>query len=504
MYAFGRFVYRSEDAGRHWENVSGYKGLSLIGNGLKDLAVAPRRPDELTVAGDAGVFRSLDKGRSWHGLNESLPNLPAARILSTPAGGHGPQIEAAGRVLEWTPGQLQAWDRAQNQDFSDERILRRTLSGRYGVEITALARSSINGFVYLGDGNGNIRALFTGGELLFEVRGEGRVTGFWVDSRDPRYALAIYSSGAVMHTINGGSFWVPVKGNLPSGSANAITADSASNTVYVATNAGVFYTQFALDTLSGIPAWTQIPGLPAARVTGVGLDAEKTQVWVALEGFGVFRTLAPHRLLDPKVVIAADRRVRAVAPGTVVSVVGVANVKSATADGIDAPVLNAGEVESQIQIPYSVKGTSVSLAVTGQSGNRREFRGLDLRPAAPAIFEIDGTPLLEDADRGEPLDSMNPGRSHMRVRIIAQGLGMVRDAGTTDFDDRDVIEPVIAFLNGGTIEVARAILAPGYVGVYWVDVDLPLITQYGMADLYIQVGGQESNHVRFFVESGLY
>jgi hypothetical protein len=45
------------------------------------------------VAGSAGVFRSLDAGRSWSSLNESLPNLPAARIRSLPEGSQGARIE---------------------------------------------------------------------------------------------------------------------------------------------------------------------------------------------------------------------------------------------------------------------------------------------------------------------------------------------------------------------------------------------------------------------------
>ncbi len=56
MYAFNKYVHRSEDGGRHWENTTGYKGTSLIGDGLRDLAVSPGNADEITVAGGAGVF----------------------------------------------------------------------------------------------------------------------------------------------------------------------------------------------------------------------------------------------------------------------------------------------------------------------------------------------------------------------------------------------------------------------------------------------------------------
>src|ERR1019366_580050 len=46
VYAFGEYVYRSEDGGAHWENATFYRGTSLIGTsliggGVADLAIAP-------------------------------------------------------------------------------------------------------------------------------------------------------------------------------------------------------------------------------------------------------------------------------------------------------------------------------------------------------------------------------------------------------------------------------------------------------------------------------
>jgi uncharacterized protein (TIGR03437 family) len=493
MYAFGRFVYRSEDDGRHWENVTEFKKISIVGDGLKDLAINPRKADEITVASEAGVFRSIDGGKMWHGMNEDLLNLPGARILSAPLDGHGPQIAVSGRAFEWYPGELRAWEPALIPSYADEMAQR----SAEGSQTTAFAQSPVNGYRYFGDASGMIQVRFNGGQIMTGPETPGRVNAFWVDAQDPRFALAVFESGAVMHTINGGNYWAPIKGDLPTSPVNAVAVDRASNTIYVATDGGVFQAAYRLDTMSGPAQWGKIEGLPAGAVTGVALDIEKTQLWVALEGTGLYRTLAPHRLKDPLVVNAADRRARAIAPGSQVTVIGMP-VVSANVDGVDAPVLNTTEVEAQIQIPYSVTGSSVSLAVNGLEGSR-EFTGLTLRPAAPAIFEIDGTPLLEDADRGVPLDTMNPGRSHTRVKIIAQGLGQVRPG-----DPQEVIEPVIAFLDRRPVEVVRSVLAPGYTGVYWIEVELPVIMQNGMAELYLQVGGQDSNKVRFYVESDLY
>jgi hypothetical protein len=63
-YAFGKFVYRSDDGGATWENLTAYRSASIVGPGLHDLAIAPGNGDELVVAGEAGLFRSADGGIS--------------------------------------------------------------------------------------------------------------------------------------------------------------------------------------------------------------------------------------------------------------------------------------------------------------------------------------------------------------------------------------------------------------------------------------------------------
>jgi uncharacterized protein (TIGR03437 family) len=44
------------------------------------------------------------------------------------------------------------------------------------------------------------------------------------------------------------------------------------------------------------------------------------------------------------------------------------------------------------------------------------------------------------------------------------------------------------------------VLAPGYTGVYLVEIEVPVLLQYGMSELSLQVNGQESNRVRVYSE----
>lgn len=517
VYAFGRFVHRSEDGGKHWENLTSFKGLSIIGNGLVDAAVSPRSADEIAVAGNAGVFRSVDGGRSWHGLNDQLLNLPGAKIVAPPVNGHGPQIGfGGGQVFEWLPGEKQAWRAALNPQASLEWSLRQFLGEQFGVEVTAVATSGL--YQYAGDVNGGLHVSADSGRTWMHAPDaqRGRVNGFWVNKGDPRNAVAVLAprDGAlvlepqtVLHTINGGSGgWDTVSRGLPNIAINGVTADLDSNTVYIATPTGVYMGRFSLRTFGAAPQWSQVAGLPAGAVTDVELDAGETQLWAAIEGLGLYRTLAPHRGLDPKVVSSADWTARAAAPGALFSVKGV-RVSEASAGGLSVPVLAARDNESEIQIPFNAPGATISLAVNGPQGNR-EFSSIALLPAAPAIFEDDGTPLIEDAERGVMVDGMHPARSRMRLRIYASGLGRVRPdwpAGVAAPADNtpQVIAPVTVYWNLEQVEVTRAVLAPELTGVYWVEIELPALLDSGMVDLYLRVDGQDSNHVRLYAESDL-
>ena len=60
--------------------------------------------------------------------------------------------------------------------------------------------------------------------------------------------------------------------------------------------------------------------------------------------------------------------------------------------------------------------------------------------------------------------------------------------------------PVRAFLDRVPVEVTRATLAPAYVGFYLVEIQVPKLVDYGPAELYLEVDGQPSNHVRVYIE----
>jgi uncharacterized protein (TIGR03437 family) len=509
LYAVARFVYKSESGGASWDNLTSYRGSSILGDGLFDLAVSPTDDQQIAVATANGVFRSMDGGKTWSSLNVSLPNLTATRILDLPSGDRGARVGLAdGSAIEWQPGQKVAWTPAPNADLFVEAQDKQTYGVVRGLKITAIAKSG--SYIYLGMGDGLISVSPDGG-LNWNHQGitAGPVEKFWIDPTDPRVAFAVFgtrdgsASFYIAHTENGGRFWDDYTSNLSRVAAHGVTADYASKSIYVATDAGVFQASTDFHILGMPPRWTSVDGLPAGRAMDVKLDSQANQLWALIDGYGVYSTLAPHRLRDPKVVSTADMIARAAAPGALVSVLG-ARVSAAKAGDLQIPVLDANDSESQLQIPFEARGSQLALSFQASDG-RVVTSPLTLGPAAPAIFaDRDGSPMLLDAESGVMLDAMNPARSRSRIQILASGLGAVKPEWPTGLpgpveNPPEVAGTVTAYLDRQPVEVTRAVLAP-YIGFYLVEIEVPKIVNYGPAELYIDVNGQTSNRVRVYIE----
>lgn len=516
-FAFGQYVYRSTDGGASWDNLTAAKatgGLaSIIGPGLKDLAISPKDEDEVVVAGEDGVFRTLDGGKSWSGLNDTLPNLPPARIRNVPSGDQSLQLEVPGaRVIEWVAGEKQAWRPSNSQDAVKDLKLRLALTSTTGATVTTVQVAGDT--VYTGTADGRISVTDKGVTQNASITGGAPVQGFWVDPQDSRIALAILGARTspvggepathVLVTLNGGVFWDDMTANLPDAAATGIAADRQSGAAYVSTTAGVFAADINLNSAARASNWRQLTGLPAAAATDLKLGPGGNRLWVALEGLGVYSTLAPHRLRDPRVVSSADLVARAAAPGALLSVLG-ARVDSAQTGNLAVPVLAANDTESQIQIPFNASGDSVALSFGSGSG-ARVLPAMPLLTASPGIFlNQDGSPVALDAETGLMLDAMNPAHTNSRIQILATGLGQVTPDWPAGLEapmenSPKVVIPVMAALDRVPVEVTRAVLAPGLVGFYLVEIQVPKIVNYGPAELYIEAGGQSSNRVRIYIE----
>ena len=117
----------------------------------------------------------------------------------------------------------------------------------------------------------------------------------------------------------------------------------------------------------------------------------------------------------------------------------------------------------------------------------------------------DGLPTVYDADSGEPIDLRNAAHSGSRIQIMATGLGRVQpdwpSGLAAPLENPPAVQAAVGvFLDGDSLRVTRAVLAPGYVGFYIVEAELPAINNAGPSELYIGAAGQASNRVQINLE----
>jgi len=100
---------------------------------------------------------------------------------------------------------------------------------------------------------------------------------------------------------------------------------------------------------------------------------------------------------------------------------------------------------------------------------------------------------------------MTAAHSGTRIQILATGLGLVTPQWPTGVaapleNPPRVAGSVQVYLDRAPVEVTRAELAPGYVGFYLIEITVPKVSNYGPAELYLDVDGFSSNRVRVYIE----
>jgi uncharacterized protein (TIGR03437 family) len=453
----------------------------------------------------------MDGGLSWAGLNQFLPSLPVRRILSAPQGTSGIRVAADNLGALELPAGGSMWQTVQDNPLMLESSLLRYYADREKVDARSIR--IVGQYIYLGTADGRILVSVNGG-LNFApstTGASGPVEKITVDAARPFVALAAIGGVAgphVLHTMNNGGFWDALDGNLPAAPAHGIVAEHSTtglSAVYVATDKGVFWARTDIDTASSAPAWTSLSANlpPGAAATDVLLDAAGIRLYVAIDGYGVYSASAPHRARDLRLVNSADFSTRPAAPGGLLMVAG-GRINTASDGQLNYPVLAAADDGSQIQVPFEATGPNVTLALM-TTGGRLQI-GMRVQPVSPAIFVAhDGSPMLQDAESGLLLDARNAAKPGARVQVFATGLGRVNPDWPTGMqapleNPPAVTTSIRAFLNGTPVPVTRATLAPGYIGFYQVEVQLPGINNAGVNEFYITAGGVESNRVPIVIE----
>jgi uncharacterized protein (TIGR03437 family) len=171
-------------------------------------------------------------------------------------------------------------------------------------------------------------------------------------------------------------------------------------------------------------------------------------------------------------------------------------------NGVPAPLFYVSPAQINFQMPAEPAGASV--AVTVASGGITSLQAtVDVAAAGPGIFTItsngtgQGTVLNQDYS---PNSAQNPAAAGSAIQIFATGLGLTNPS--VPAGQPEPVSPLSMTVNTPVVTIAGVPalvlfsgLAPGFVGLYQVNVQVPPGTPSGSASLQIQINGQTSNSV---------
>jgi uncharacterized protein (TIGR03437 family) len=176
-----------------------------------------------------------------------------------------------------------------------------------------------------------------------------------------------------------------------------------------------------------------------------------------------------------------------------------------------APLFFASNAQVNFQVPWELAGqttTTVAASVSGQTG---AAEAVTLAPYAPGIFTIGasggGAGAILDSSYSL-VDASNPAIPGVTyILIYCTGLGAVSanqpatGAAASLTGLAPTVTPVTVTIGGVTKNAAFSGLAPGYVGLYQVNVQVPAGSATGPAvPVVISIGGVESNAVTVAVQ----
>ena len=198
------------------------------------------------------------------------------------------------------------------------------------------------------------------------------------------------------------------------------------------------------------------------------------------------------------------------APGGLIAIFGDGLAKPGIATKVEigdqpASVTAAFPFQINAQIPFGIAPGTQVLRVTSLFGVSEQT--IEVQPFAPAIFRLDPLPLGLDktaVNKGATINQdaklnlpSNPAARGTTVVVFGTGFGAI-NSGTSPVT---TLTPVTASLGGQDIPVSFAGLTPGFIGLYQVNLPIPVNTPPGLdLPIYFTIGGVASSPVEIAVQ----
>jgi uncharacterized protein (TIGR03437 family) len=163
-----------------------------------------------------------------------------------------------------------------------------------------------------------------------------------------------------------------------------------------------------------------------------------------------------------------------------------------TINGTAVPILYSSYSQVNFQVPYSVAPGTAQIRVQGPSGSTGSI-GIDVLSSAVGLFttQTNGRGQVLALNQNGTVNSVsNPAPAGSYVALYAEGLGAVTPAvkeGTIAPTQplSTVNAPVTVVIGGLSAPVAYAGLAPGFIGLYQLNVQVPSTTPSGAVRVFV-------------------
>jgi uncharacterized protein (TIGR03437 family) len=241
------------------------------------------------------------------------------------------------------------------------------------------------------------------------------------------------------------------------------------------------------------------------------VSGQATQVMPVVLGIGV----ALPTLNEGGVVNGASFASRTVAAGSIVSIFGrnmgpAQGLQAALVGGklptrlgdvrvlfndLPAPLFYVSETQLNVQVPVELAG-SYSAEVQVITGDLPSLpMTVYLRAADPGVFLVGGLPGIFFANSTTQVTPQNPARGGDYLTLWATGLGAVEGRVETGAPAtaalRTMLVPKVT-LGGVPAQVLYSGLAPGFVGLYQMNIQVPDNVPSGNTSLVISMGGTDT------------
>ena len=167
-------------------------------------------------------------------------------------------------------------------------------------------------------------------------------------------------------------------------------------------------------------------------------------------------------------------------------------------------VSNINGVESVIvQVPFEVTPGQASVTIRTAGGGSTTVQGVQIRTVQPGIFQYQDpngrTYAVALRSDGSYISSSNPGRRGEIIRVYVAGLGQTTPAAATNragVKDQNVVGTIISGINDGGVRTVSAKMAEGAIGIYTVEMEIPIDTATGPArNLAVGVLGSDGQPI---------